>query len=68
MTVRDAKPGQIIETLSHGTPTGNVYKIADHCPIIGKVSAYPRFTNIKVKLHPSNECRIIEPDTIDGFK
>ena len=65
--VNEAKPGEIIETMIDGIPTGNVYKVAMPNEIIGRVTCYTQFTNIKVQVHPTNWCRILDPALVEGF-
>lgn len=67
MKVADAQHGQIIETLSFGTPTGAVYRIARNQPYLPKVVAYKQFTQDKVGLHPDTLCRVLDAAWVDGF-
>lgn len=65
LTVADAKPGDIIEMIYNNQPSGRYYRVGKPCAIIGKVACYERFTKLKVKVHPTNHCRIVTD--IDGF-
>lgn len=66
LAVRDAKPGEIIETLYNcDVPSGNIYRIAERNEVTGKVTAYKHNRQGKAHLMPSNDCRLIDPSTIE---
>lgn len=74
--VRSVPTGSIVETILFGAPSGSYYRVSDMVRSLLSADgtrltdryAYTRFTDEKVKIHADNECRIIDPTTIDGFR
>lgn len=67
MRVRDAAPGQIIETILFGVPSGNLYKIGGHTDF-GMTIGYRQCSRDMVLLHSGNFCRVVDAREIGGFK
>ena len=65
MKVRDAKPGDIVEPLYNGAGYNNLYRVTGFCSANERVTALTRFTKNKVMLYPDNDCRLIDPKTVD---
>ncbi len=63
MTVKDAKPGQLIQTIGMGIcgplAVGHVYRIAKGPTIDGRIPAW--LYDRKLYLYPDNPCRVVEP-------
>jgi hypothetical protein len=60
MTVADCKPGDIIETVHFGIPSGNIYRIGQPISMgASHVKAWREFKQGRVNLHKSNPCRIV---------
>lgn len=61
MIVSEAKPGEVIETLTDsGFPTGNVYKIGKGSNYAGRIEAWRNFRQGKTFLFPQAKCRKLD--------
>ena len=65
MQVKDAVPGEVVETYLDNRPTGNVYRIAHPSEIIGKVACWQQYSKTKVRVHGDNDCRL--RTLLEGF-
>lgn len=67
LLAKDAPKGAVVETLTFGVPSGNLYKIVRYDELIDKVHARKRFTGDKITIHPECKCRIVDVTLLDGF-